>query len=140
MAAPLISLVWFALWAVFLVLIVGLWRVRDVMAGKTAPNAFPSGEKHGSDAYWRANRAQANTVENLPIFAALVLSGVAAGLDSSTFAMLCTVAVIARMVQSLIHLASGSVVAVNLRFTAFLVQIACFIWIGVLLIGHFYGM
>lgn len=140
MSAPIIALVWFALWAVFLVLVVALWRVREVMAGRIRPNAFPSGEKHGSDAYWRANRAQANTIENLPIFAALVLSGVAAGLNTGMFATLCTVAVVARIVQSLIHLSSGSVVAVNLRFTAFLVQIICFAWIGVLILGHFYGM
>lgn len=140
MSAPLISLVWFALWAVFLVLVVGAWRVRMVMSGKSAPNAFPSGEKHGSDPYWRANRAHMNAAENLPIFAALVLSGVAAGLDTALFSMLCTVVVIARIVQSLIHLSSGSVTAVNFRFAAYLVQLACFIWIGVLLLSHFYAM
>lgn len=140
MSAPLVSLVWFALWAVFLVLVVGAWRARDVMSGKAAPNTFTSGERHGSDAYWRANRAQANTVENLPIFAALVLSGVAAGVDTAMFSLLCTVVVIARIVQSLIHLSSGSVAAVNFRFFAFLVQIACFIWIGIYVLLHFYGM
>ena len=140
MSAPLISLVWFALWAVFLVVVVAIWRVRDVMSDKVKPNDFPSGERHGEDAYWRANRAQANTVENLPIFAALVLSGVAAGVETAVFSMLCTVVIIARMVQSLIHMSSGSVTAVNFRFFAFSIQIGCFVWIGIHLILHFYGM
>jgi len=139
MSAPLIALVWFALWAVALSFIVVLWRVREVMSGKTASNAFPSGEKHGSDAYWRANRAQANTLENLPIFGALVLTGVATGLSTALFATLCTVAVIARMVQSVIHLSSGSATAVNFRFFAFLVQLVCFAGIGIHLLMHFYG-
>jgi uncharacterized MAPEG superfamily protein len=140
MAAPLIALIWFALWAVFLVIVVATWRVADVMGGRVKPNAFPSGEKHGGDAYWRANRAQANTIENLPIFGALVVAGVASGVDTGTFAMLCTVVVIARIVQSLIHMSSGSVIAVNFRFAAFIVQLICFIWIGIHLLMHFYGM
>lgn len=139
MSAALISLTWFALWAVFLVLIVGIWRVREVMAGNTAPNAFPSGMKHGSDAYWRANRAQANTIENLPIFASLVFVGVATNSAHGLFATLCVVVLFARIVQSLIHLLSGSNVAVNFRFMAFLVQIICFVWMGFLLISGIYG-
>ncbi len=139
MSAPLISLVWFALWAVMLGIFVILLRTREVMSGKVKADAFPSGERHGSDAYWRVNRAQANTVENLPIFAALVLVGVASGVETGIFSTLCVVAVIARMVQSLIHLSSGSVTAINLRFAAYLVQLICFAWIGIYLILHFYG-
>jgi len=140
MSAPLISLVWFALWAVFLVIVVAVWRVRQVMSGQVKPNAFPSGEKHGPDAYWRANRAQMNTFENLPIFASLVLAGVVGGVTSPLFSTLCVVVVIARIVQSLIHLSSGSVVAVNFRFAAYLVQVACFIWLGITILTSFYNM
>ncbi len=140
MSAQLISLVWFALWAVMLGFFVVLLRVRQVMSGKAKADAFPSGEKHGPDAYWRVNRAQANTLENLPIFGALVLAGVASGVTTDIFAALCVVVVIARMVQSLIHLSSGSVTAINLRFAAYLVQIVCFAWIGIHLILQFYGM
>jgi len=139
MSAPLVALVWFALWAVLLSFIVVFWRVRKVMTGKTASNAFPSGQQHGSDAYWRANRAQSNALENLPIFGALVLAGVTSGVTTGVFAILCVVVVIARIVQSLVHLSSGSTMAVNFRFAAFLVQLICFAWLGVYLILHFYG-
>ncbi len=140
MSAPLVSLVWFALWAVLLVIVVVGWRVADVMRGKAKADGFTPGEKHGSDAYWRANRAQSNALENLPIFGALVLAGVASGVDTGTFSMLCVVVVIARIVQSVIHLSSGSVTAVNFRFAAYAVQLVCFVWIGLHLLLHFYGM
>jgi hypothetical protein len=66
MAAPLLCLVGYALWAILLVLYVGGQRAFQVVTGKKAPNAFPSGVQHGSDAYWRANRAHINATENLP--------------------------------------------------------------------------
>ena len=137
---PLLSLTWFTFWALLLVLNVGRLRVTQVMAGKAKPDSFPAGIKHGTDAEWRANRAQANTVENLPIFATLVLVGVAAGVATETFATLCLVVAVARPIQSIIHIASGSTNAVNLRFAAFLVQLACFVWMAVILLLHFYGM
>lgn len=139
MSAPLISLVWFALWAVFLGILVIAARTRQVMSGKAKADSFPSGEKHGDDAYWRINRAQANTLENLPIFGALVLAGVASGVTTPLFSMLCVIIVIARMSQSIIHMTSGSIAAINLRFMAYLVQMICFIWLGAHLILHFYG-
>jgi len=140
MSAPLVSLVWFALWTVFLLLLIAAARVSQVMAGKAKPNEFTAGEKHGTDSYWRMNRAHLNAVENLPVFGALVLAGVASGVDTALFATLCIVVVIARIVQSLIHLSSGSVIAVNFRFAAYVVQVVCFIWIGVHLLMHFYGV
>jgi hypothetical protein len=38
------------------------------------------------------------------------------------------IALSARVVQSIIHVTSGSVLAVNLRFTAFLTQVVCYVW------------
>ena len=71
-----------------------------------------------------------NTVENLPIFATVVLAGVAANAADATFNMLAVIVVCARAVQSLIHIMSGSAGAINLRFTAFAVQIVCEIWMA----------
>ncbi|HEX7478438.1 MAG TPA: MAPEG family protein [Polyangiales bacterium] len=127
MATPLLCLLGYALWAILLVLYVGGQRAFQVVTGKQAPNAFPSGVQHGSDAYWRANRAHINTTENLPIYGAVVVAGMLAHADSSRFAMLAVTALAARVVQSLIHLSSGSVMAVNLRFSAFCVQLGCLI-------------
>lgn len=138
METPIISLTWFAAWAVILTFVVAVWRVRMVMSGKMAANAFPSGQKHGGDAYWRANRAQMNTLEYLPVFAALVFAGVHVGLEGM-FGTLCLVAVIGRIVQSLAHLSSGSNMAVNVRFAGLLVQLICFSWIAVLVLCSIYA-
>jgi hypothetical protein len=91
-------------------------------------NEFPGGVQHGGDRYWRLYRAHANTVENLSIVAILVLVGTLVHVYQGTFDKLALVALGARVVQSLAHVASGSVMAVNVRFTAFLTQYACFAW------------
>ena len=125
MTTPLYALMGFVFWTVFIVLAIGLVRVAQVASGKTAVNGFPSGQPHGSDAYWRMNRAHMNCVENLPLFAAVVLAGHVTGLTAGTFATLSQVYIIARVAQSIIHVASGSAMAVNLRFTCFVVQVGC---------------
>jgi hypothetical protein len=63
-----------------------------------------------------------------------VLGGWVAGLDTATFGMLATVVVVGRVVQSLIHIASGSAMAINLRFLALLVQLVCEVWMGILIL------
>ena len=131
MPKPLACLVGFALWALVLVLAVGGTRVGQVLAGKKRANEFPSGTQHGGDRYWRLNRAHINTVENLPIFAAIVLAGTWLHVDDRWFLTLPVVVLAARVVQSLTHVASGSSRAVSLRFSAFLLQVACNCWLAV---------
>jgi uncharacterized MAPEG superfamily protein len=131
----LFCLVGFAAWAVLLVLTVGLLRTMDVLGGKKRSNEFPSGVPHGGDRYWRINRAHINTVENLPIFAALVLTGAVTHVASPMFERLPELVLGARVVQSLVHISSGSALAVNLRFTAFLVQLGCFLAMAAILVG-----
>jgi uncharacterized MAPEG superfamily protein len=126
MLSPLASLVGFAAWAVVLVTLIGLVRVIQVMTGKKRPNEFPGGVPHGGDAYWRLNRAHLNAVENLPIFGALVLAGVALHVDSTLFRVLPQVVLAARVGQSLAHISSGRSLVVNVRFTFFLTQVTCF--------------
>lgn len=129
---PVFVVIGFALWAVFLVLLVGLARVGQVLSGKRKPNEFPAGERHGGDMYWRMNRAHLNTVENLPIVAAIIYGGVLMDVQGEMFNQVCLIILGARVVQSLIHIASGSVIAVNLRFAAYLAQIVCLIQLVVL--------
>ncbi|MEQ1863152.1 MAG: MAPEG family protein [Micropepsaceae bacterium] len=124
MLPPLTALTLFAVWGMVLVASIGAWRLVLVLtAGKRAGD-FTAGAKHGSDAYWRLNRAHMNTVENLPIFGVLVLSGAYLQVQDLAFQLLPSLVLYARIAQSTIHLASGSAVAVTLRFTAYLVQVA----------------
>lgn len=130
----IIALVVYALWAMFLVLSVGAVRVHQVVTAQAHPGSFTAGVPHGPDPYWRLNRAHMNTIENLPIFATVVLAGWAAGAITPVFNVLAVIVVSARAVQSLIHISSGSVGAINVRFTAFGVQIVCQFWMAWLIL------
>ena len=130
----IIALVIYALWAMFLVLSVGAVRVHQVVTSQAHPGSFTAGVPHGPDPYWRLNRAHMNTIENLPIFATVVLSGWAASAITPVFNILAVIVVSARAIQSLIHISSGSVQAINMRFTAFGVQIVCQFWMAWLIL------
>lgn len=121
---PLAALVLFAAWVLLLVLSIGVWRVGQVLAGQKKVNEFLSGTQHGGDAYWRLNRAHMNAVENLPVFAALVLAGLYLQVQDVAFQVLPSLVLYARIVQSAIHVASGSALGVSLRFVAYVVQVA----------------
>ena len=73
-------------------------------------------------------------VENLPVFAAIVLAGWVVGMETTTFNRLAIVVVVARIIQSAIHIASGTVIAITFRFTALAVQLLCEIWMAVLVL------
>ena len=130
----IVALVFYALWAVVLVLMVGGDRVLLVLKGDAKVTSFSPGVPHGSESYWRINRAHMNTVENLPIFAAVVLAGWAIGLEPLMFNRLAVIVVCARVVQSVIHILSGSAPAINLRFLAFGVQLVCIVWMAVMIL------
>lgn len=130
-----VALVLYALWAIALVLMVAADRVLMVIRGEAKANSFTPGVPHGSDSYWRINRAHLNTLENLPIFAAIVLCGWVVGMETATFNRLAIIVVVARIVQSAIHIASGSVAAISFRFTSLAVQLICEIWMAILVLS-----
>ena len=128
------ALIFYALWAIALVLMVAADRSLLVLRGEAKLNSFASGVPHGGESYWRINRAQINTFENLPIFAAVVLSGWVVGMETATFNRLAVIVVVARVIQSVVHMASGASLAVGLRFTAYAVQLICLIWMSALVL------
>lgn len=133
MTEPLLALLAFVAWTATLLIAVGTSRVVKVLSGGAGPADFPSGVPHGSDAYWRLNRAHLNCIEFLPLFGAVVIVGVVAGVESAGFERLAWAVPAARVGQSLAHLASGTGAAVNVRFGFFLVQVAALIamaWIA----------
>jgi uncharacterized MAPEG superfamily protein len=128
------ALIFYALWVLALVLMVAADRVLTVLKGEGKITSFTSGAPHGSDSYWRLNRAHINAAENLAIFAAVVLSGWAIGLETVNFNRLAVIVVCARVVQSFIHILSGAAWAIYLRFAAFAVQIFCVVSMAVLIL------
>jgi uncharacterized MAPEG superfamily protein len=125
MTVPLACLLAFATWTMLLVIVgIGYPRVSAVLAGRAKAGDFRADVPHGSDTYRRTMRAHANCVENLPIFAAVVIVAHLVGVRTQTFDTLAIVYVVARAGQSIAHISSGRSRAVLARFTFFSVQIA----------------
>ncbi len=119
------ALLAFTAWTIVLAIAIVSHRTLLVLAGKSAANEFPAGVEHGAAWYWRMNRAHMNCVENIGLFAAVVLAGVAVGIDSELWHRLAWIAVAARLCQSACHLLSGSPLVVSIRAVFFVTQLAC---------------
>jgi hypothetical protein len=126
----IVALIFYALWVLALVLMVAADRVLSVLKGDAKITSFTPGAPHGSDSYWRLNRAHANAAENLAIFATVVLCGWVVSLENLMFNRLAVIVVCARVAQSCIHILSGAAWAIYLRFAAFAVQIVCIVWMA----------
>jgi uncharacterized MAPEG superfamily protein len=129
-----IALVFYALWAIALVLMIAADRLLLIFRGQVKNNEFLSGVPHGNDSYWRINRAQMNTAENLPIFAVIVLAAWIAGVESPLFNLLAMVVLVFRIIQSIIHIISGDQIATWFRTATFAVQILCEIWMALMIL------
>jgi uncharacterized membrane protein YecN with MAPEG domain len=125
--AALTPLVLYAMWAVLLVLRLGVARTIAMRRDKRAVNTFrPTGDTEQLDAF---SRAHMNTVENLPIFAVVYMS--ALWVDAAAPIALLGWAILgARVIQSLAHQASRSAAAVQVRAAMQAVQLLCFLWLG----------
>lgn len=129
MTVPLWSLLGFVLWTLALVVLgIGATRLGLLLMRKAKPSEFRADVAHGSDRYRRLCRAHLNCIENLPIFATLVVLAHLIGVRSTTFDLLASVVLTMRVAQSLVHIASGSDVAVVARGVFYFAQVAC--WIG----------
>jgi uncharacterized MAPEG superfamily protein len=110
-------------WALLLVVVMELLRARLVMSGAIAGTEFRPDNANLSPFMQRLARAQSNCVEGLPIFGGLLVVALVSGRSAVTDGLALWLFV-ARLVQSFAHLASLSAVAVNIRFAAFVVQLA----------------
>jgi hypothetical protein len=62
-----------------------------------------------------------------------VLTGVVANATTPMFDNMAITVVGARVAQSIVHVSGNTNMHVNVRFTFFVVQIACFVWMGLIL-------
>jgi uncharacterized membrane protein YecN with MAPEG domain len=137
MSIPVWAGLVFAAWTIAILIVgVGVYRWSLILAGKAELKSFPGDEPHGSPLYRRFVRAHAHCVENLPVFAAIVVAAQAAGAHSTALDVLSVAVVAARVVQTSAHLSSGSNRAIAVRFTFLCVQLAAFIWMGALVVLH----
>jgi uncharacterized membrane protein YecN with MAPEG domain len=125
--SALTPLILYAMWAVLLVLRLGVERTIAMQREKRAVNTFkPTGDSEQLDAF---SRAHMNTVENLPIFAVVYIS--ALWVDAAApIGLLGWIILAARVAQSLVHQASRSPAAVRVRASLQAVQLLGFLWRG----------
>jgi len=110
-------------------------RVALVLRGKRAPSSFSPDAKDESPFLKRVTRAHANIYENLGVFAViLLLAGVTDQIELLNG--LAYVFLIARVIQTSVHLISISDNAITVRGVAFFTQKGIEIyWVGLLLFG-----
>eukprot|EP00439_Symbiodinium_sp_Y106_P089995 s1_g2531.t1 len=119
------ALLAFAIWTVVLLLLtVGVYRWSQILTRRVAINEWRADEVKGSEFYKRAMRAHANCVENLPVFAVVILSLNAFQASSELTAFAGVATVVARVLQSVLHVAfDQNAVIASLRFVAFFAQL-----------------
>lgn len=125
---PLLHLTLFAGWAILLLVLIELVRGWLMSARNYPVTEFPAGERHGPDAYWRLYRAQANCLEFLPMYGAVVLAMTLSGNDIPPLFGLASLTIVAlRPLQSLVHILSTRAPAIRLRASLFLIQLAALV-------------
>ena len=123
------ALLGFAAWYLLLTFALGIFRSGLVLSGKKSANSFASDGSDVGDFGRRLNRARDNCFETLPLFAAIALSASLMN-KISVIDPLAMYLLYARVGQSVTHLASTSIPAINVRFVLFLVQLVIYaIWV-----------
>jgi uncharacterized MAPEG superfamily protein len=129
------ALLGFTAWTVFIVAGVFLYRGVKFLGG-TPINHWPRQAKPADDMALikRMEDAHANCLENLPVFAAIVLAAAAMGrLD--TIAAMAPLVLYARIAQTTVHLIGVGKIHVLIRATFWSIQLALFIWMLAKLLG-----
>jgi uncharacterized MAPEG superfamily protein len=136
MNVPTWMLLAFAAWTLLTLLVgIGVVRWSQILSGAAKLNEFPADVPHGGARYRRAMRAHANCVENLPVFAAVVVAVNASGIAGGVLDVLAMLYVAARVLQTLTHVAFEETPrAVGVRFAFFFTQLVCVGWMGVLVV------
>jgi len=117
-SSTVIALVGFISWALFLLVVMEVMRSWLVVAKKYPATNIKPDNADLSPFLQRLARVHANCVEGLPIFGGLFLVALATDNTSITDPT-AYLFLLARIAQSLVHLVSISVVAINIRFFSF---------------------
>ena len=136
MTVPMWMLLGFVAWTVLLLFsTIGVYRWSRILTGRVPMRGFRADQVEGEDWYRRSMRAHANCIENLPVFGAIVLALYVSGVGGPTVNYLSISVLIARVIQSLIHVClvqTNTVVAV--RFTFFSVQLVSYLVLIVMVV------
>lgn len=115
------ALVIFIGWTLALLILMELLRTTLVLSKRIDATKFKPGNENLSPFMQRLARAHMNCIEGLPVFGGLMMLAIAMSKTAITDP-LAGWFILARLVQSIIHLVSTAALAVNVRFTAFSIQ------------------
>lgn len=138
MTIPVWMLLGFAAWTVLVLFAtIGVYRFSRIFTGRSGMADFPADRVEGDAWYRRSMRAHANCVENLPVFAAIVLALCASEVGGPVVNCLSVAVLVARVLQSCVHIClvqTNGVVTV--RFTFFFVQLVSFLTLIAVVARH----
>ena len=136
MSVPVLVLLGFAGWTLLTLFgSIGVYRWSRILTNRASIAEWRADLPQGSDWYQRAMRAHMNCVENLPVYAAIVVALMASGLQSAVVDRLSITMLAARIAQTISHIALPPTnAAASLRFALFLIQAICMITMGVIII------
>lgn len=135
MTTPLLTLLGFALWTLMLLMFtVGVYRWKLILSGSAAIHSFAADAPTGADWYRRATRAHVNCIENLPVYASIVILLSLVGVQGLLVDVLCWIVLSARLCQTTVHVGFVQTArAVSLRFSFFTLQLVSMLWLIVLI-------
>jgi uncharacterized MAPEG superfamily protein len=125
----------FISWTLLLLVLMEVLRSYLVVTRRVPANGFQPDNGNLSPFMQRLARAHANCVESFPVLGGLLLVALVTGRNGITDP-LAPWLLLARVVQSGIHLASLSEMAVTARFTAFAIQIGIAVYWAWALLAH----
>lgn len=140
MTVPVLVLLAFAGWTLLtLIGSVGVYRWSLILTGRASIADWRADVPQGSEWYRRAMRAHMNCVENLPVYSAIVVALTAAGVRSPVIDKLSVAMLMARIAQTIVHIAlPPTAAAASARFALFFAQIVCMTYMGLAAAGSFY--
>ena len=105
---------------------VGVYRWSRIFTGRAGVSEWHADEIQGSEWYRRAMRAHLNCVENLPVYAAIVLCATAAETTGPVLDALAVTLLAARIFQTTTHIVFEQTDRVaSVRFGFFFAQVLC---------------
>lgn len=118
------ALLLFTAWTLAIMFIYVGYRVALVLTFKKPANSWGRSLPNQDPAFiTRAHHAHLNLVENLPVYAAIVLAAAFMGKSAVVDQVAC-IYLLARVAQTLVHLISTAPIPVFIRANLFVVQIA----------------
>jgi uncharacterized MAPEG superfamily protein len=131
----MVAVLLFAAWTLLLAVIYVVPRVPPVLLFKKPADSWTRGKPNADPAILvRAQHAHLNALENLPVFASVVIIAVLMN-RADVVDPLAAYVLYARIGQSLVHLSGTSFIQVLLRATFYFAQVLLMAWMIWKLVG-----